>query len=242
VALARTTLTSGTSAADAATYDTASVTLTSGRLYILAVISLDAGAPEQDPTGIATVGGAITFTKNANGQVFPTFARTVSTWRVIAGSTVTDAIRITLNDAGTGCSWWVHEYTGHDATTPVVQSVGANASDTTVSATLAALANSNSHQLAFGAVEGTTTNQTVSGTDWAEVGADITGSTPNHLFACAENTAGTATQVTFTGHSQERAVVVVEIKASPTGGSDPAHLMSSPLFNSRLLTSPLFGH
>jgi hypothetical protein len=55
---------------------------------------------------------------------------------------------------------------------------------------------------------------------------------------------GTGDTPTYTspGTADKAFVFIALEEATPAGGSDPAHLMSSPLFNSRLLTSPLFGH
>jgi hypothetical protein len=206
------TLTADTSTANAASYDTASVTLTAGRLYIIGIFSQDNSAPEEDPTSVVTVGGAVTFTKKVSRSF--TSARVVSAWEARPGSTVTAAIRITLNDAGVGCSWIVREYTGHDATTPVPQTTSNQANAATLAATLGALVNTGSYQLAFEAVEGTAADQTVSGTDWSEVDNDILPSVPSARFAAAENASGVAQQVTFSGGTQDRAMVVVEIAAA----------------------------
>jgi hypothetical protein len=208
-----TILTSGTSTSNASTYDTASVTLTTGRLYDICVLNQDNAAPEQDPTGVATVGGAITFAKHAGGVAYPTFARKLSVWRIVAGSTVTAAVRITLPDAGVGCAWILVEYTGYDSTTPEGQTpVTGTATAASISATLAALNDTNSLQIAFAAVEADTADEVVSGTDWTET-ADVPTTGPTGRLAMAVNTSGVAQQVTFTGRTDERAIIMLEVAA-----------------------------
>lgn len=241
--LSRAELTSGASTANAATYDTASVTLTAGRFYIIGINHSDT-APEEQATSIQTVGGAISFAF-LDSQVFDTIASNVhrlEVWSVFAASTVTAALRITLPDAGTGCAWIVQEYTNAHAASPLGTPVknAANAS-ASISATPGALAASSSHQIAFGASDLNLTTDVASGTNWASVGTGVTYATPSTALECAENTSGTASQVTFsTAGSADRAVIVVEVKVAqkPILMAASANITASGQATTAQLTAP----
>ncbi len=213
--------TSGASTSNAATYDTASVALTAGKLYVIGVTHSDTAA-EQEATGIATVGGAEAFTMLTSGsQIFDTLASNahrLSVWSCVPSATVTAAVRITLNDAGTGCAWVLLEVndsiiTGTDGANAfgTVNKSGVDA-NTQVSATPAALTNSRSLQIAFAAADNNL-DDTPSGTGWSAL-ADETYASPSTSLECAHNTSGTAATVTFSGGgSADRACIAVEIKA-----------------------------
>lgn len=213
-----TVLTSGSDDANASTYTTAEVTLTAGRFYTMGVVNHDS-ASEQALTSIITTGGAISFASHAS-VVFNTIAsnaRRLNVWTVLAGSTVTATIVITPNDAGTGCQWFLTESDTPHATTPLPQAAATNAGDatTSIAATLGALAATSSHQIAFYNENNSTPDPTLSGTDWAFLGNFITGSAPASGLRCALNTAGAATQVTFShAAGRDEAVIVVEVAAA----------------------------
>lgn len=221
LSIARSAITAGADTGNTATYTTASVTLTAGRLYVMGVVTSDA-ASEQALSSIATTGGAISFA-SLDSQVYDTVASNVhrlSVWWVIPTTTVTATIVITPNDAATGCAWNLQEFTNPDVTgatpfgTPAKSGVDAN---TAVSATPGALTNSSSVQIAFGAHDLNSTSDTASGTNWSSVGTGNAFNTPATGLECAENTSGTASQVTFSGAgSADRAAIAVEIKCMPT--------------------------
>lgn len=214
----RSQLDANASTSNVQTFDTASVTLEAGRLYLIGIVQSDT-APEQAVSSVATVGGAVTFAQLAT-QVYDTLASNVhrlSVFWVVPASTVTAAIRITLADAGTGCAWILQEYRDINPAaalgTPVTNGINAQ---TSIAATPGALASNRNHQIAFGAHDLNSTADTASGTNWASVGAGVAYNTPATGLECAENTSGTASQVTFSGAgSADRAVIAVEVKAAP---------------------------
>lgn len=215
-------LTSGSSTSNVDTYDTASVTLTAGRLYVMGVTNSDA-ASETAPSSVAAVGGAVSFTQVAGASVgFNTAAAPVhflSTWWAIPGSTVTDAIRVTLPDAGTSCLWILEEFTGAHASPAGQTTTNTAATANSISATLPSVAGAGSYQIAFGSAAANATTDTASGTDWASSGTGVSIASPSGLLEAALNTAGAATQVTFGTGAANRGIVVMEILPAAGGGS-----------------------
>jgi hypothetical protein len=211
---AATQLTAGSSTSNTTSYATASVTLTAGRTYVLGVVH-SGTAPLADPTGVQTTGGAVTFTK-LDGIGFDTAASSahkLSVWKVQAGSTVTATVTITTGTA-TGCAWSLMECDTNAAGTFGTPAKQAFDTSTTATATPGTLTNTAGLQLAFGASALNSTSDTAGGTSWASVGTGNTYATPSTALETAQNTGGTATQVTFSGAgSGNRAAVAFEVKA-----------------------------
>lgn len=246
-------LDSGNSTSNVQTFDTASVTLRFGRAYLIAICHSDT-APEGDATGIATVGGAQTFTK-IDSQVYDTIASNVhrlSIWRCAPTADVTAAVRIDLGDAGTGCAWYLIELddvitTGTNGADGFGTAVKNNANAaTSIAVTPGALVNTRSLQIAFGANDLNVTTDAPSGTGWNSLHAGQSYATPSTSIEAAYNQTGAAQQVTFSGAgSADRAAIVIEVK----GKSHPV-LMSASSFIapggeailSGRLTPPSGGH
>lgn len=243
-ALSRAEMTAGASSSNIQTHTTASITLTAGRLYLIGFVHSDA-APENAASSVATTGGAVTFT-SVTSVVYDTIASNVhrlELWRAIPSSTVTDTIAINLGDAGTGCAWIIQEYTNPDTTTPLGTAVTNNANaSTSIAVTPGALNRNVNHQIAFGAHDLNSTSDTASGTNWSSVGTGQTYATPNTGLECAENTSGTAQQVTFSGAgSADRAVIAVEVRTAPAEPillSTSANITASGEATTALLTAP----
>lgn len=211
-ALVRTEKTAGASTSNVATFATASIAMLAGRTYLIGFVHSDT-APENAATSVQSTGGAVVFSSIAS-VVFDTIASNVhrlELWKATPTADVTDTITINLGDAGTGCAWIVQEYADCDSLgTPVTNN--ANAA-TSIAATPGALAAATSHQIAFGANDLNVTTDTASGTNWSSVGTGQTYATPATGLECAENTSGTAQQVTFSGAgAADRGVIVVEVK------------------------------
>lgn len=218
LSLSRSEITAGQSTSNIQTHTTASVTLQAGRLYLLAFAHSDT-APENAASSVATTGGAVSFT-SVTSVVYDTIASNVhrlELWRVIPSVTVTDTIAINLGDAGTGCAWILQEYQNPDETTPLGTPATNNVNgSTSISATPGALNRNVNHQIAFGAHDLNSTSDTASGTNWSSVGTGQTYNTPATAIECAENTSGSASQVTFSGAgSSDRAVIAVEVRTAP---------------------------
>lgn len=235
-------LTSGSDSSNNQTFTTASVTLTAGRLTMIALHHSDA-APEEDATSIATTGGAITFAKLATVgfNTAASSARKLELWWVVPGSTVTDTILITLNDAGTGCGWSVFEKTGQHATpmtgTPVT---GTTDSGTSVNATHGALGSTDNDLIA---ICGNTSDSvaTVGGTDWTLVsGSGATYSTPNAGLIVGENVSGVTQQVTYSHASTIAFGLIVFEVAAAAAASAGVSLVGGKLTRSHLLGGSLF--
>ena len=237
-------ITQGASTSNVISFDTASVSFVSGRLYVLGVVSSDA-APETDPSSVITVGGVLTFTKHVAGISHDTIAsplKKLTIWRAIAASSFAAAIRITLPDAGTGCAWMLHEFAGHIDTTTPLGTAATNAANAaaSISATPGALVSLGSLQLAFGANDiNSTTNNEPSGTNWVEVGTPQNYNTPPTSIASALNSSGVAQQVTFGTTTADRAVIAVEIRAN-TAANLTAADVALRVGSASVITLPVF--
>jgi hypothetical protein len=198
-------------------FTTASVTMTAGRATFVA-ISHSGTATEVAPTSVASA--SVTFTKFAGAEVaWSTAARHISLWYATPGSTVTEAIVITLPDDGTGCSWIVFEKTGAAATPVVGTPVTATDTDADIAATHGALQSANNDLIGIVAYAINNTTDSPSGTDWAPVtGAATSYGTPSSCLELAENVAGVTQQLTYSGSgAAARGLVIVEIAAAAAG-------------------------
>jgi hypothetical protein len=211
-------LTSGNDTTNAATYTTASVTMTAGRATFVAVIHADA-APETDPTSVAS--SSVSFTKfgSVGWATSASPTKVISFWYAVPGSTVTEAITITLPDAGTGCVWMVGDKTGAAATPCVGTPVSATDTDADITATHGALQSASNHQIGIVGVNLNSSSDVPSGTDWTAMAfAAVSNTSPDFTMELAENTAGVATALTYSGAGAlERGLLIVEIAAAGGG-------------------------
>lgn len=147
MAVAATSLTSGTDAVDNTSFSTASVSPTANRLVLIAITnsSISPGG-NVDPTGVS--GAGLTFTKVASIAESGQYGN-VTLWRALSASPSSGAITITFASTTENCSWSVIEFSGIDTggtngSAAIVQAVTAeNTSSATPSATLAAFGSAN---------------------------------------------------------------------------------------------------
>jgi hypothetical protein len=223
MALSHATLTAGSDTSNVkgatAPYTTASVTLTSGRGYVMFI---NTSGTTGDPTLVETNGAALQFQKEisqVNG------GSNFTAWYInSAGSTVTAVINITLPIDGSSCMWYIAEYTGHNTSDIIAQSVKtANTGQTSIAQTLAALASSSNHQLGGWTLNDNDQADVPSGTDWVNIGNGTTVATPSRGLELAQNTAGAATQLTGSGSgSLDREMIILEIAAAAAAAGHPA--------------------
>lgn len=136
-AMTFTSSTSGTNTNDATTFTTASVTLTSGRLYILTVHNTH-GTSASAVSSITGGAGVPTFTSRGTTLYNTNFSR-VTVLTAVPGSTYTGTL--TLNFGGTtqtGALWSLVEVVGADTTSAdgIVQAVTNTGTGTAASVTL----------------------------------------------------------------------------------------------------------
>lgn len=208
------------STSNTTSYATASVTLTAGRCYLIAIENTSGTAGIAAPTAVQTTGGAIAFTKIADFG-FNTSAsplNRMSVWRVVAGSTVTATITITT-PSSTGCAWTLVELTGDvNFGTPIVSGSIVSSVPTTassVSITPNAKASSRNAIIGFWGGVANSTADAPSGTGWSNLGTGASYNTPTTFIEAAFNTT-TANALTASGAgSVARGLVVMEVAATP---------------------------
>jgi hypothetical protein len=149
VAITQAALTSGTSATNATSYATASISPTANRLIVVAVHSpASTAANAAAPSGIS--GAGLTFVKLVD-RANTAFGTAVSLWRAMDAAPSTGALTITFANQQERCAWSVFEFDGVDtggsngsaavnSNTASATNAGTTASAT---ATLAAFAGAN---------------------------------------------------------------------------------------------------
>lgn len=207
-----TNVTSGSSTTDQDTYTTASVTLKSGKFYLLSVANSHASAA---PAVASITGGTETWTVTdaTNGTTtFNSGAMRLSIWKAAPTADYTGTISIAFGASSgtTGAIWSLTEWVGNDGSAPVVQIVTATGNSTSPSVTLAAFgATANA---TFGAIACAAGSAIAPGTGFTEQ-SDNSIATPTMVMQ-TEWTQANDTSVDGTVTSGEWAIIGAEIKAS----------------------------
>lgn len=111
-----TNLTAGFSTSNASSFDTASITITSGRFYLM-IVTAASGTNNNAPSGVATASN--TFSSHGNHAQGTT--RRTSYWSLLATTTEADTITISFAETHNNATWAVVEIDGHDSSGTVVQ-------------------------------------------------------------------------------------------------------------------------
>jgi hypothetical protein len=213
------TATNGTSAASA------SVAVTAGRLYIVAVFNIASNSGQMAAvTGIS--GAGTTWTKQQDLPTDPLFTN-LSVWRGVAPSTTSGALTFTAPNTMDTWHWVVLEDTtadtgGTNGSNAFVQSAtNTNAAATTLAATLgSAFGNASNYGLAFFGWDSdslSTAASATAGGSWTELsdgGQNETGYSSALQCQWINGTADTSADVTWTA-SASLGAIVFEIKALP---------------------------
>lgn len=179
MAISVASLASSFSDTDATSYNTASVSPTAGRAWIVWVMCTR-DATDLNPATPAVTGAGLTWTEQAS-FVFPTGAglrRKKLSLLLGTGTPSSGALTIDWTNTCANAGWSVQEITGSDTTNPIVQVVTngiTSGTATSGSVTLAAAADSNNRPISawvHGAGEGST-----AATSWTEL-SDSTLSAP----------------------------------------------------------------
>lgn len=213
--IASTTITSGNNAAGASSQNTASVTLTAGRLYLLSVTTRTASGDPNHATATST--GATWVEVNSNNYDNAGSQKRTTVLRTMVGSNQTGVIAIDFaSQTQSDIVWTLDEFTGMDTTGTngsgaVVQSVvnQDRAGATTLTATLAAFGSVANATWGVCSV-GSGTSTTTAGTGFSKVSENATAS---NLRLMTQFRNDNDTTVNFTsGTSAELSVIAVEIK------------------------------
>lgn len=208
-----TSITSGSNTTDAASFTTASVTLTSGRLYVLSVENSH-GTSATAISSITGGAGVPTFTSRVTTQFNSNLNRT-SMWTAVPGSTYTGTL--TINFGGTtqtGITWSLVEVVNVDtATTDGIVTTGSATGSGTTPAVNAAALGASTNSL-FGAIGSLATSAVPVGR-YTEM-HDVTAATPTQglqtIYQSAVSEALDRT-ISSTISSAAWGVCYVEIKA-----------------------------
>lgn len=206
VAANATSITTGADSTDGTAYTTASVTLKTGRLYLMSVVNTAASAAV-----VSSISSGPTWASRASTQYNGT-AHRVSIWSGVPTADYTGTLAINFGATQTGCRWSLNEFAGVDTATTdgVVQGVTGTGSSTTPLATLAAFGSANN--ATFGAMANTADSTTTPGTGFTELSDDTTATTPAS-FLQTEWRVDNDTTVDGTITSGAWGAAAVEIKA-----------------------------
>jgi len=165
-------ITTGVDSTDATTYTTASVTLKTGRLYLLSFVNTAA-----DAIVISSIAGGGTWTSRSSTQ-YNTTAHRVSIWSRVPTVDYTGTIVVTFGATQTSGRWSLNEFSGVDTATTdgIVQQATGTGNSVTPLATLAAFGSANN--ATFGANANTADSTTTPGAGFTELSDDATATTP----------------------------------------------------------------
>lgn len=217
MAITATSLTASSSTANAATYATASISPTTGRV-LLAFVSMT-GIGAAVATTITGLSGTWT---NIGGSYLPTSLGAGSydcAALYCTNYTGTGTLTLGNTDSATACVWDVIEIDGANTTTPIVtaatKKVDLGASVSTPTLTLDSPADSTNRAfVGFTAVSSSATIAAAR-TSWTEL-AEVAQSTPSINLQCQwrSDTFETTAGVTYTGGPFAAAAVAVEVAAA----------------------------
>lgn len=211
-----TSVTSGSTTTDAATFTTASVTLTAGRLYLLTFHNTH-GTSATAISAVTGGAGVPTFTSRSTTQFNGTLNR-VTVLSAVPGSTYTGTLTVAFGGTTqTGAMWSLVEVVGADTVSAdgVVQVATATGTGTTASVTTLTTNTTDAYNGLFVANAGANASFTP-GTNFTEV-HDVTITTPTaaleteYLYPFATTTSATLNTSAAWG------AIGVEIKGSTTG-------------------------
>lgn len=165
-------ITTGVDSTDATSYQTASVTLKAGRLYLLSFVNTAA-----DAAVISGISGGPTWTSRSSTQ-YNTTAHRVSIWSGVPTSDYTGTIVVSFGATQTGGRWSLNEFSGVDTTTNdgIVQQATGTGNSTTPLATLGAFGSANN--ATFGVNANTADSTTTPGSGFLELSDLSTTTTP----------------------------------------------------------------
>lgn len=229
-------LTSGSTATNASSFTTASVTLTAGRLYLLAVTTDGVNTSDrQVPTSVTHATGTFTLVDSQNVDAYVT----QSLWRLIPSSTATGVVTI----GHTGVTqdieiWSLTEWTGFDSTTPlgtVAKSLGTASTTSSVTATTAVSAEPSRlavHSWVQDTIGTAATGAPASG--WTEVSDNPQNESgfSVSMQVQARSSDASAASVTWSSASSSHGSMVVEVRSIPAS--------TGPLFDSAIFSDPPF--
>jgi hypothetical protein len=230
VAITVTNLTEGADSSNNAAggYNTAAVTLTAGRLYILQEGASDTVDPA-DPTSVTC--GSATFTKLStigyNTNAAP--LRRATVWGCIPGSTVSSTVLNIARTDDTGCHWSLQEVLGFDdsslanavPTGKIVTSFDADASGTSFAITMGALADASNAILMYQCYNQDATgtkdaNYTLLGTQTSHYATPANAGLASYIIGNSDLTS----TITWTG-SVQHGGIGIEIAIAPTTSPTP---------------------
>lgn len=219
-----TLLTSGTNGSNLTAYSTASVTLTAGRLYLLALVTSRSGSSQQ-----ATVGGNGTWTEVATTEWGS--GKRLSLYRCLATATATAAITITFVDTHQMACWFVTEIEsgfdtgGTNGAAAIAQSALNTAlTVTALSVPLAAFAAGGLGIGIFATDNSTPGTDIVPANGYTELG-QVQGESPGGQLEVQYNLTDADPSATF--ESGNAAGIGVEIKSATAAPDAPSDLVAT---------------
>lgn len=214
-------ITTGVDSTDATSYETASVTLKAGRLYLMSFVNTAA-----DAAVISGISGGPTWTSRSTTQ-YNTTAHRVSIWSGVPTTDYTGTITVSFGATQTGGRWSLNEFSGVDTATTdgIVQNATGTGNSTTPLATLAAFGSTSN--ATFGALANTADSTTTPGTGFYELSDLSTGTTPAS-FLQTEYRADNDTTVNGTITSGQWGAAAVEIKADTSPFVIPPSMPGAP--------------
>lgn len=216
-AIAKTDLTSGSSAVGASSYTTASITPTSNSLVLVWIENHKASSPPETPT---LSGNGITWTQ-INTETLDTTGtplKRITAFRGLNASPSSGAITIDFGGATQShCIWNISEYSGVDTTTPIVQSAINNVDAfTSLTVTLGAFGSVNNATAAgFASDSRTSTINPKASPAWTEIYETAIVSAPyGRLETQWYNGNDTTAVGTMSSGTSDMGGIAVEINAS----------------------------
>jgi hypothetical protein len=224
VAIAFSSLTDNSSASDATTYATASVTLTANRLYLLFVSHRTTTGPVTAATATSTGATWVAIDSQGFNNDDGTGLNRITVLRTMVGSDQTGAITIAFGgQTQLGAAWAVIEVTGMDTSGTngsgaiVTSNKNLSTGVLTLTLTFAALSASANRPIAgFGSINSNAANQS---TDWTQL-AERIGDTAYLCVAWNDSDADTTVVSTISSNS-DHGGVGIEIKAAAAATKAP---------------------
>ena len=222
-------LTKGSDTSNLTAYTTASVTITSGKPVLMAVANSHGTGTPATPT--LTVPSGVTV-QNAGApietELFSASTRRLSVfWLTGAGTgTITITVGQVLGANHNGCLWWLDEVTDASTSTPAAaDSDKSSNTGTTATVNLGTVTSGNSVWAAV-ALSGTDTIS--AGTNYTEVSAEVTMTTPDVRLGAVyrSNHDDVTPEATLSG-SAPWAMVAVEVAATGTTATVPASVIAA---------------
>lgn len=215
-------LITASSTSNAASYNTASITPTSGRVLVAVFTFTGIGS---DVTG--TISG-LSATWNSIGRIWDSGAARELTAFYATNYTGSGALTLGNSDSATTCVWSVYEIDGADTSSPIVASsfkTLVSTTTTTPTITLNAAAGSSNRPFSAFACANNTANQIAPRTNWTEIHDDVE-STPSSNLETQWRSDAFETTASATGPSAIYLGVAWETAIAATGGNAPAETVA----------------